>query len=594
MPLQTIESKDVSLGELFSQYFAVPNFQREYVWGPDEVRQLLEDINSEFSDSNRNKDSEYFIGTIVTCVGEDEVHQLIDGQQRMTTSYLVLCAIRDYLKQQFSSGIQALSPQISAVSVDQNGCDVFRYRVALQYEDSCGVLEAIAKGEAIPNGKRPTTSVRNIVNAHAIIREYLEEQFTDEASLRKFYAYFTQKVKLIRVKTISVAHALKIFETINDRGVGLDSMDLLKNLIFMNAKSADFNKLKVQWRRVVDPLDKAREKPLRFLRYFIFSSYTVDRLREEQIYDWLRKNEKECGYEKAPFAFVDQLISASEAYTNFSRGLNADGTENRYLMNIRAMSGAARQHLILLLAGRHLPNELFSTLCAEIENLFFAYVITREATREFERKFAEWAPSMRLVKSKEQLKKFVETYFKPEKDRLSARFDQAMQNLTEYSLQKYRLRYVLAKLTQFVNEQALGSEASASLQFFLDGANHIEHILPQHPSEAALKEFDKPDEAADWSVWLGNMTLAEEPINTSLGNRPYSEKRNQYQHSQFYLTKLLSGPVAVGKNTAINRAVAGMPTFQTWVSNSIRQRQQAMTLLASKVWDMPNPKASSI
>jgi len=110
----------------------VPNFQREYVWGPDEVRQLLEDINSEFSDSNRNKDSEYFIGTIVTCVGDDEVHQLIDGQQRMTTSYLVLCAIRDYLKQQFGSGIQALSPQISAVSVDQNGCDVFRYRVALQ------------------------------------------------------------------------------------------------------------------------------------------------------------------------------------------------------------------------------------------------------------------------------------------------------------------------------------------------------------------------------------------------------------------------------------------------------------------------------
>jgi hypothetical protein len=167
-----------------------------------------------------------------------------------------------------------------------------------------------------------------------------------------------------------------------------------------------------------------------------------------------------------------------------------------------------------------------------------------------------------------------------------------MQGLTEYALQKYRLRYVLAKLTQYVNEQALGSEASASLQFFLDGANHIEHIFPQHPSEAALKEFDKPDEAADWSGWLGNMTLAEEPINISLGNRPFSEKRNQYQHSQFYLTKLLSGPVAVGKNTAINRAVAGMPTFDVWTSVSIVKRQNAMAGLAARVWDMPHPKTT--
>lgn len=51
--LQTIESKDVSLGELSGQFFVVPNFQCEYVWGTEEVRRLLEDINSEFSASDR-------------------------------------------------------------------------------------------------------------------------------------------------------------------------------------------------------------------------------------------------------------------------------------------------------------------------------------------------------------------------------------------------------------------------------------------------------------------------------------------------------------------------------------------------------------
>src|SRR5271166_3339468 len=147
MNLQTIESKDVSLGDLFGNFFVVPNFQREYVWSTDEVRTLLDDVNAEFGAVDRNDDSEYFIGTIVTCLGPDGVLQLIDGQQRMTTAYLVLCAIRDAIRKLNAAEIQALKPQIAATSVDKKGQDIFRYRVALQYEDSCGVLESIAQGQ---------------------------------------------------------------------------------------------------------------------------------------------------------------------------------------------------------------------------------------------------------------------------------------------------------------------------------------------------------------------------------------------------------------------------------------------------------------
>jgi hypothetical protein len=155
------------------------------------------------------------------------------------------------------------------------------------------------------------------------------------------------------------------------------------------------------------------------------------------------------------------------------------------------MSGAARQHLILLLAGRNLSEELFTTLCSEIENLFFAYVITREATREFERKFADWTTDLRAVRNEAQLREFLHEHFRPEKERLAARFEQAMLQLREDSLQKYRLRYVLAKVTQYVNEEAFGAETESNLDGFLDGTNHIEHILPQTPSEAVLKEFDR-------------------------------------------------------------------------------------------------------
>ncbi len=595
MTTQAIESKDVTLGGLFADFYVVPNFQREYVWGAEEVRQLLEDINAEFTSADRDANSEYFIGTIVTCRAkeDDDVFQLIDGQQRMTTAYLTLCCIRDYLKRLEASEIKALGQQISASSTDSKGNDIFRYRVSLQYEDSCGVLEAIAKEDPASNGKGATRSVRNILGAYEVINSFLESEFKDESAVRKFYAYFTKNVKLIRVKTISVTHALKIFETINDRGVGLDSMDLLKNLIFMQASMEEFDKLKGRWKKIVDVLDKAREKPLRFLRYFIFAAYGVERLREEEIYDWFSRNEKLCGYKKKPFAFVDELQDAAEAYAQFARGKNADGSQNRYLSNIRAMSGAARQHLILLLAGRHLADELFTELCREIENLFFAYVITRENTREFERKFALWAKDLQVVRSEAKLQEFLKDYLRPEKQGLAARFELAMTQLREETLQKYRLRYVLAKLTQYVNEEAWGTETQEDLNQFLDGTVHIEHVLPQTPSQKALAEFDKPDQADDYISRLGNLALAEDTINCSLGNIPFSKKQPVYTNSKFLLTRLLTGKLKVGKNTAVNRAVEDLPTFQKWTSTSIQERQEALATLARKVWEMPKPKARS-
>src|SRR5580704_12699809 len=110
LTMQAIESKDITLGDLFNDFYVVPNFQREYVWGPEEVEQLLEDINAEFISADRDVSSEYFIGTIVTCRGanDDDVLQLIDGQQRMTTAYLVLCGIRDRITKLQAPPINAL------------------------------------------------------------------------------------------------------------------------------------------------------------------------------------------------------------------------------------------------------------------------------------------------------------------------------------------------------------------------------------------------------------------------------------------------------------------------------------------------------
>jgi hypothetical protein len=180
------------------------------------------------------------------------------------------------------------------------------------------------------------------------------------------------------------------------------------------------------------------EKPLRFLRYFIFSRYDVEVLREDEIYGWLSAHDDVVGYGRDPVGFAKELVSAALAYERFRAGKDEKGERNRFLDNIRLLGGqAARQHLILLLAGRHLPPALFDRLAAEVENLFFCYVITREPTRDFERNFAKWAGELRQIRTAEELAAFIAARFEKERAGLADRFDDAMGRLGLGSLQQY-------------------------------------------------------------------------------------------------------------------------------------------------------------
>ena len=245
MAEQTIQSQDIKVADVFQAFYAVPDYQREYVWETEQVEQLLNDINAELAGNDPTTAPEYFIGSIVVCPGNDSVLELIDGQQRMTTLFLTLCAIRDRIKELNHEPPGALGPQIAATSTDAAGCDHFRYRLDLQYEDSGDILVRIAESTLDGADNFSTRSIANIRNAYQGTLDFLKTEFGDDVgALRAFYGYLTNKVKLIRIQTEDVAKALKIFETINDRGIGLDSMDLLKNLLFMKASRKKFEKLK--------------------------------------------------------------------------------------------------------------------------------------------------------------------------------------------------------------------------------------------------------------------------------------------------------------------------------------------------------------
>ena len=592
MAEQTIQSRDITVADVFLAFYVVPDYQREYVWETEQVEQLLNDINAELG-NDPNRAPEYFIGSIVVCPGSDGVLELIDGQQRMTTLFLALCAIRDRLKELGKQPPGALGPQIAATSTDATGHDHFRYRLDLQYEDSGDILVRIAKGSLAGVEEQDTRSTANIRNAYTVTLSFLRGEFGENTgAVRAFYGYLSNKVKLIRIQTEDVAKALKIFETINDRGVSLDSMDLLKNLLFMKASRDEFERLKTHWKQLQDTIFGMSEKPLRFLRYFVFSHYEVDVLREDEIYGWFARNERVCGYATDPIGFAKELLRSARAYRSYLTGNDQEGVKNRHLESLRLLGGrAARQHLILLLAGRHLPGDLFDRLAREVEDLFFVYVITREPTRNFERNFARWAPELRKITGKKDLETFIARRFVSAKAELSTRFDDAFRRLYVGSVQQYRLRYILAKLTQYIDLEAYdATEGTKWLSSYTGGGFEIEHIFPQRPSDDAVAEFGAFEDQ-DIANRLGNLVLVERSINASLGNRRYSRKRPVYCQSKLLLTRALAERPKVGANTKIDTAVAKLEPAVDWNEAAVTKRQGGLATLARLTWRVPDTPA---
>jgi len=596
-----IESKDLSIEDLYKDFYTVPDFQREYVWKEEQIEKLLQDVQDEFYDEDGHvyQGPEYFLGSIVVCRTDDGTLSLIDGQQRMTTIYLILCAIRDLLIKTSEKPSATLESQIASSAINDVGEEIFRHRLVLQYDDSRGILKKVVEDSGhLDKVTEKTTSVRRIRSAYWNILEFLRVNYHDDNDatgkrLKLFYATFTKRVKLIRIITPSLTNALKVFETVNDRGVGLNAMDLLKNLLFMKTAEEDYPRLKVLWKDLLDLLDGCREKPLRFLRYYILAHYEQDTKkppREDDIYDWFTRNTKAVGLDDHPLRFLRSLIECAKAWSNFMNGKDIDGAANPYLKNLTILSGASRQHFILLLAGRHLPTKAFNRLCQMLENLTFCYLITREPARTLERNFLLWSSDIRTAKTVEELELFIEQKIAPDLAKRRSAFDFAFAELSQSRIQRYRMRYILAKLTQYIEQQAWNNSAHQSLDQYIASTVEVEHILPQNPDLAVKQAFGNDEGYEEYVEKLGNLTLLEKTINTSVSNDLYTKKLPGYRQSSYLLTKSLAEKPQVGVNTQLNRAVAHLIAFPEWDAKSIERRQTMLARLAVYAWDMPGDR----
>jgi Protein of unknown function (DUF1524) len=161
----------------------------------------------------------------------------------------------------------------------------------------------------------------------------------------------------------------------------------------------------------------------------------------------------------------------------------------------------------------------------------------------------------------------------------------ALKRLTLHTMQQYRTRYLLARLTQHVEMAFNGVKTASNWGAFSN--LEIEHILPNTPTLElrALWTADNPQASYDdYKNRLGNLPLLEKPINIVAGNDFYAAKQAEYRKSGNYLTRSLVALTEVGKNTSVSRINEKLMAFPTWNATSIEDRHGMMVDLARDVW----------
>ena len=589
-----IEVKHPTVQEVFKEsFYEIPAFQREYVWKEPQVNSLLTDVLDALFDENGSPSlGEYFIGSIVAYLDEQGVFQLIDGQQRITTLFIVLCAIRDSRKAlNDPEPIHFLQGMIQDQYQKLDGTTGTRLRLRPLYEDAGTVLQDIAIGQETPLQLRKALpqSARNMLATYEFSIDFLREHFrNDVTALRMFQAHLCQRVRLVRIQTLGISDALRIFETINDRGVGLNALDLLKNLLFMQVERTDFDRLTSIWKDMVHTIEKTGkgEKPLRFLRYFVLANFADARKRnkpltEDDLYEWLSANKDKLGITQNPIAFAQRLFQAALLYKKFV------SEPDFALSNLYALSGRARQHLIVLLACQDLQNQTLAIVTGQLERLFVTYVLAQEPTKVLDLVFADIAPKLKewIAEHKTHadldgaLDGWMKSWVNKEVERLTPRVTAALDRMGLD--RKLTCRFVLWRLAQYLEALARTPLGDTSIGHF--AKFEIEHVLPNSPSDELRATFDKPADYDRYKGLIGNLTLLEKPINASLGRDYFAIKQTAYGNSGLFMTKSLSKSQAVGVNTSYVKAAQWLSQHADWNSEAIELRQQDLKRLVMKM-----------
>jgi len=219
--------KDLIMGDNMS--FHIPIYQRTYTWqAKNEVDKLIDDISEFAREHEENSRADYYIGNIIVknqTRGFVTERVVIDGQQRITTTILILCAIRDlYLSKIKTENALESARMICRALFSQEGDYI---RIKLNNMEHQRTLNTLLSGEiqTIDLADRSTNYWKNYNHIFRKFDDWNEYQLQN-------FVNVLERVKIVVIFLDEDQDENSVFESINSAGKRLSGADLIKNFIF--------------------------------------------------------------------------------------------------------------------------------------------------------------------------------------------------------------------------------------------------------------------------------------------------------------------------------------------------------------------------
>ncbi|MBN1232798.1 MAG: HNH endonuclease, partial [Candidatus Coatesbacteria bacterium] len=208
-----------------------------------------------------------------------------------------------------------------------------------------------------------------------------------------------------------------------------------------------------------------------------------------------------------------------------------------------------------------------------------------------EKNFAKWANILREIpfqsKKEEALMKFKDEVLLEEIKKLENNYEILFSSITYNTLQQYKIKYILSRLTQYIESIWNSNESESHIeQIFLNET--IEHILPQKPQKEDADLFGSIEECDKYKIKLGNLAILDRNTQSIIKNKLIKEKREAYkEYAKYQLTKsALVRFEPVGVDNSKIRSYQKLKYFDKWDKDAINNRQKMLFELSKEVWKL--------
>lgn len=544
-----------TLGEfLRDKELTVPSFQRDYAWQKSNCEQLVWDLH-QFLLSKREH---YVVGQVIIAPDPSSrtSRSVVDGQQRLTTFYLIFLAIRN-------------------VARDLKGEDG-------QLDGLIETINRILYDPSLNSGKK-TPRVRNTRAGRRMLEALLEDTFgeepqdSSEENIKKNYEFIYKLIKgsedfrpfnrsasglsdfvegiLTRVCVVVLAlddrdEAIEYFEKLNSRGKRLDDDDLLKALVLKDLPEDLHEKSVATWQGARNVLyAAARSKEMKgalskmtFLLGAMIRQRLGERVGNRKLFEeWSsiishksgQPKRMRSGVERISVpSFLGEIEKNSRALAHIGSGKLPDGSSTSALDGIRHFD--AVQLYNVLLAGHFLARPEFEHLCDLAEARWVLSSISDEQSRVFERSIPGWTNAIFDLSRKrkvepDRISEVSREFFSTADELLEGSVDEIRRFHYERRGQDKKIRFVLAMVTRQSEIRSKREKASVGIDEFLRTevpnsgrmAYDLDHIYPKSKSEIGdeLKHS------------IGNLALLKSMANSKEGSRLPHDKSVSYSES---------------------------------------------------------------